>query len=206
MDLSLLIELPLLFFSIICHEYSHGAVAEKFGDDTARVMGRLTFNPLPHIDPMGTIFLPLMCFLTNAPLFGWAKPVPVNPSRLDRQPLSLFLVSAIGPMTNLFLAAAAALGLAVTVRWLPAPWQDPLLIRVFNYTIIINLYLTVFNLMPIPPLDGSKVLEVVLPPLWRQQYERLAPHGFLIILLLMMTGIFGRIVTPIVYLLYRLLV
>ncbi|MEK7288274.1 MAG: site-2 protease family protein, partial [Elusimicrobiota bacterium] len=206
MNQSFLVQLPLLFFSIILHEYAHGAVAEKYGDDTARLMGRLTFNPIAHIDPMGTIVLPLICFLTNVPMFGWAKPVPVNPARLEQRPMSLILVAAAGPVSNIFLACLASAGLWALARLAPGSEVTPVLMKLFHFAVIMNLYLAVFNLLPIHPLDGSKVLAGLLPPRWSYTYEGLAPYGFMIIMILMMTGLFGYIVTPVVYWLYKFLV
>ncbi|MBI4370094.1 MAG: site-2 protease family protein [Elusimicrobia bacterium] len=204
MDLRILIELPLLFFSIICHEFAHGAVAERFGDDTARAMGRLTLSPWPHIDPFGTVLLPILCVLTNAPLFGWAKPVPVNARLLTHRPMSLVLVSGIGPAVNFLLACAAAALAAIAAR-LGLGGTNPLLYQVLGYMVLINLYLMVFNLLPIHPLDGSQVVAALLPRDWLSRYEGLAPYGFIIIMILMMTGLFGRLISPPVYLLYSLL-
>lgn len=206
MNTSFLIELPILFFSIIIHEFSHGAVADRFGDDTARMMGRLTFNPIPHVDPVGTILLPVLCFITNAPMFGWAKPVPVDPSRLEKRPLSLILVAAIGPFSNIFLALLASLGLGALAHLTPGAALTPLVAKVLNFTVILNLYLAVFNLLPIHPLDGSKVLAGLLPPRWNYFYERLAPYSFFLIIIFLWTGLFGYLVTPVVSLLYRLMV
>src|SRR3989338_5736145 len=111
MDSMIFIQLPILLFSIIVHEYSHGAVADYFGDDTARLLGRLTFNPIPHLDPMGSIAIPFLCLVTGSPIFGWAKPVPVNESRLRNRGWSVTLVSAVGPLSNFFLAVVFACGL-----------------------------------------------------------------------------------------------
>ncbi|MBI4668409.1 MAG: site-2 protease family protein [Elusimicrobia bacterium] len=206
MDLTFLIELPFLFFSIIVHEYSHGAVAERFGDDTARVMGRLTFNPLPHIDPMGTILLPALCLMTNTPMFGWAKPVPVNLSRLRGQPMSLLFVAASGPVSNIVLACLSVLGLGIVLRFIPALASNFFAMRLAQYAIIVNLYLAVFNLLPIHPLDGSNIVSSLLPYPWRSSYDRLAPYGFFIIMILIYTGLFNRIVSPVVYTLYNVLI
>ena len=205
MAADLLLTLPLLFFSIILHEYAHGAVAERFGDDTARVMGRLTLNPLPHIDIVGTIILPAVCMLTNAPMFGWAKPVPVNPYRLSNKPISIVLVAAAGPLSNFFLAAICALAMQVVTHTMTPTDSQMLLLRCLNYGTLVNLYLCVFNLLPIPPLDGSKLLEAALPGRFSDFYARIAPNGFMIIMLLMMTGFFGKVISPIVMLLYRML-
>ncbi|MBI4064163.1 MAG: site-2 protease family protein [Elusimicrobia bacterium] len=206
MELSFLIQIPLLFFSVILHEFSHGAAADYFGDDTARAMGRLTFDPLAHVDPVGTILLPALCLVTGSPLFGWAKPVPVATHRLSHKPFSLVLVSGIGPVSNILLACLAAAAIAAAARIAGAGSYQNLLFYVLNYAVLINLYLAIFNLIPVHPLDGSKVLGSLLPRNLSLAYERLAPYGFFIIVILMWTGLFGQIVSPVVYWLYNLLV
>ena len=205
MDSMIFIQLPILLFSIIVHEYSHGAVADYFGDDTARLLGRLTFNPIPHIDPMGSIVIPILCLMTGSPIFGWAKPVPVNESRL-RGRLAATLVSAAGPLSNFFLAVVFACGLWLALFGARGTSFYPLLLAVLQYGILINLYLCVFNLIPIPPLDGSRVLSRVLPESLAWFYQRLEPYGFLIIMLLLAGGFFPRVVSPIVFWMYQALI
>lgn len=206
MTSSLIIGLPILFFSIILHEYLHGAIAYYFGDDTAKMMGRLTFNPWPHVDPVGTLLLPAICLLNNAPLFGWAKPVPVAFYRLKKRPWSIVLVSASGPLANLFLACAASGTLHLAWYFIRGGNFGSFLVEVINFAILINLYLFIFNLLPVHPLDGSRVVSAVLPRNFARLYDGLAPYGFLIIMILIISGLFGRIVSPIVYWLYNLLV
>lgn len=206
MSPDLLLQLPLLFFSIIVHEYSHGFVAERFGDDTAREMGRLTFNPIAHVDLFGTIFLPLLCLLTNAPIFGWAKPVPVDAARMNDPKKDLLIVAAAGPLINFFLASLFAGALWLVTSTSLRSGFYPLLAQTLNFGVLMNLYLCVFNLLPIHPLDGSKVLSGLLPREAATQFDRLAPHGFIILILLMVTGIFGHVITPVVYWLYQILV
>ncbi|MCX5779206.1 MAG: site-2 protease family protein [Elusimicrobia bacterium] len=197
--MNLIIQLPILLFSVIFHEYAHGWMAERRGDDTARAMGRLTFNPLPHIDLFGTIILPLICALSPGSfMIGWAKPVPVNPHRLDNPARDMVLVSLAGPLANFLLAIIAAFlmwGLR-TVSFLPASITESLFI-LLQFVLVINVVLPVFNLIPIPPLDGSKVLMGLLPPQAAYRYAQMEPYGFYIIILLMMTGMFTRIVWPI---------
>lgn len=205
MSADLVLMLPLLLFSIIAHEYAHGAVANRFGDDTARLMGRLSFNPVVHIDPVGTILLPLLCVVSNAPLFGWAKPVPVNPNRLENRPLSTFLVAAVGPISNLFLACLCSFFLQIITHALSVNSSTLILARALNYGILINLYLCAFNLLPIPPLDGSKALESLLPAAWAHHYSRLEAYSVYILMLFMFTGLAGRIVSPLVSFLYHFL-
>ncbi|MBN1823665.1 MAG: site-2 protease family protein [Endomicrobiales bacterium] len=197
--MDLLISLPVLLFSVILHEYAHGWMAEKFGDDTARIMGRLTFNPVPHIDFFGTIILPAVAIISGAPIFGWAKPVPVNPYRLNNPHKDMVWVSLAGPLSNIMLAVGAAF-----VMWglrLIDFQASGLLIALYQLaylTMLINIILPVFNLFPVPPLDGSKVVMGILPPRLAFQYAQLEPYGFFIIIILLSTGFFGRVLGPIV--------
>ena len=140
-----------ILYSIIIHEISHVFVAQKLGDDTAKLSGRLSFNPIVHIDLFGTIILPLLLFLFNLPIFGWAKPVPVNPNKMENPKLDFFIASLAGPLTNLLVAIL----LGLILRF----FQIPTFIHSFLVVMVqINLILMVFNILPIPPLDGSKVL------------------------------------------------
>jgi Zn-dependent protease len=197
--MNLIIQLPILLFSVIFHEYAHGWMAERKGDDTARVMGRLTFNPIPHIDLFGTIILPLICALSPGSfMIGWAKPVPVNPHRLNDPDRDMIWVSLAGPLSNFLLAIIAAF-LMWGMRMLPVLPESiaTSLYTLLQIVLVINVILPVFNLIPIPPLDGSKVLMGLLPPHAAYKYAQMEPYGFYIIILLMMTGIFTRLVWPI---------
>jgi Zn-dependent protease len=170
-----------LFPSIILHEVSHGWAALRFGDDTAKRAGRLTLNPLNHIDPWGSVLLPALLILTTGAAFGYAKPVPVNPRRM-RSPRNHGLLTALaGPATNIVLAVAAA----VVLRLLPVP--DPtapsLVVRFVEWVGLANVILAVFNLIPIPPLDGSAVIERVLPARLWPGYLRLRQYSMGLILL-----------------------
>ncbi|MBI4056064.1 MAG: site-2 protease family protein [Elusimicrobia bacterium] len=190
-----IILLPILFFSIVVHEFSHGWMAHRHGDDTAYLSGRLTFNPLPHIDLWGTILLPVLCRLLNAPLIGWAKPVPVNPNRLHHPRSDMVRVALIGPVSNLSLALMAAIlyRLTVMAHLFPADFELTLM-RVLFFTVQLNLSLAFFNLIPVHPLDGSQVVSGLLPYRWLAQYERHAPYGFYIILILLYTNALGVLV------------
>ncbi len=186
-----LIMLVVLFFSVIIHEVSHGYIALLNGDPTAKLHGRLTLNPLPHIDPVGTILVPALLFLSHSGiLFGWAKPVPVNPMNFRNFKTGEFSVSAAGPLSNFFLAVVFAQLL---------PWaQNNLGFFLFcKYGVIINLYLMLFNLIPIPPLDGSKVVMPLLPRSLQQLYAQLEPVGFVLILLLLYSGLWFALIMPI---------
>lgn len=196
-------QIPILLFSVILHEYAHGWMAERKGDDTARVMGRLTFNPLPHIDPVGSILLPLIASLTGGPLIGWAKPVPVNPYRLGDPVRDMMWVGAAGPVSNLLLAAACSLALFV-VRL--SGIGDPLIFSFLRYAVVINVLLPVFNMVPVPPLDGSRVVAGLLPPRLAHEYMKIEPYGIFIIFILISSGFFWRLIMPVVYSIVGLLV
>jgi Zn-dependent protease len=186
--------LVVLLFSVILHEVAHGYTALRLGDPTARDAGRLTLNPIKHIDPFGTVFLPLLLHLAQSPiLIGWAKPVPVNPSRLREPNKAMMLVAASGPLTNITLAVLFALGL----RYLPSS-TVPLFVDLLVISCYINIILALFNLVPVPPLDGSKLLAGLLPARLRESYMRLGRYGIFIVLplvyLAMKHGVLTRIV------------
>lgn len=192
-----------LVAAVIFHEVSHGVVALWFGDDTAKRAGRLTLNPVPHIDPFGSILLPAMGALAGLPILGYAKPVPVNPARLRHPRRDLVFVSLAGPTTNFLLMAIAAivartlvsggavLGSNIDVR------SPDLLVEIVFFFAIVNLLLGVFNLLPIPPLDGSALIERLLPREWLPTWYRFRPYGILVLLVLVFwTGIVADIVNP----------
>jgi Zn-dependent protease len=187
--------LAVLVPSVMLHEIAHGWVAERFGDDTARRAGRLTLNPLAHVDPVGTVILPLVLSLSGAGVFGWAKPVPVSPRRL-RNPRSHSLwVGLAGPGTNVVIAVAAAL----LYRSHGQEW--------LFWLGAINVILAVFNLLPIPPLDGSAVVERVLPLRWWPAWLRIRQWGMGVVLLLVLVvpGALTRVFDPALELWARLL-
>lgn len=192
-----------LLFSVIVHEVMHGLVALKFGDHTAEQAGRLTLNPIPHIDLIGTIILPTLAFFYGGIIFGWAKPVPVNPLNFSDLRKGELFVSAAGILANFGLAITAA----VIYQILNAlPQTFPTIVgNLLSFTVLINLVLGIFNLLPIPPLDGSKILMSQLPLNLAQKYQRLEPYGFLILLLLLATGalsfVFGlaRSITALIF-------
>lgn len=191
--------LVVLFFSVIIHEISHGYIALLNGDPTAKLYGRLTLNPIPHIDPVGTILVPALLFLSHSGiLFGWAKPVPVNPSNFRNFRIGELSVSAAGPLSNFFLAFVFA-------QLLPWTQHNPGFFLFCKYGVIINLYLMLFNLIPIPPLDGSKVVMPLLPRSMQQLYVQLEPVGFVLILILLFSGLWSSIIMPIFQFLIRIL-
>ncbi|MCG2710912.1 MAG: site-2 protease family protein [Candidatus Omnitrophica bacterium] len=179
--LSFIINLPALFVALVVHEYAHGFVAHKLGDNTAKFMGRLTFNPLAHIDPFGTIILPLMLLLTRSPVvFGYAKPIPVNFHNLANPRKDMIWVGLAGPLANFIVAA-------LTFLILLSGFIGHSGISGFLATVMfINLVLGTFNLIPIPPLDGSRILLGLLPGKLAVLYARITPmHGMIILIILL---------------------
>ncbi|HEX9947473.1 MAG TPA: site-2 protease family protein [Allosphingosinicella sp.] len=176
-----------LIFAIVLHEVSHGWVANAFGDPTAREQGRLSLNPVRHVDPVGTVVLPLILAVSGAPVFGWAKPVPVVAQRMRNPRLHMMLVALAGPGMNLLLALLAGIVLAlVRPEGPPAgPGELFLLLNLVNF-IAINLFLAVFNLLPIPPFDGGHVVEGLLPRRLARHYAKLARFGFPLLIFLLL--------------------
>ncbi|CAC9977525.1 FIG004556: membrane metalloprotease [uncultured Gammaproteobacteria bacterium] len=183
-----------LIFAITVHEFAHGWVANQRGDSTARMLGRLTLNPIKHIDPVGTILMPAILFFTGSPfLFGWAKPVPINFNALKSPKQDMILVALAGPVSN-FIMALLWLLVIVFARNL----QSQLLEDMAHFGIAINLVLGVFNLLPLPPLDGSRVVSALLPNHLAYRYNKLEAYGLYILLGLLFLGIFERVILPIV--------
>jgi Zn-dependent protease len=192
----------ILMISVILHEVAHGYTAFRLGDPTAYHAGRLTLNPLKHIDPFGTVILPLLLILARFPYpVGWAKPVPVNPLLLGDPRRGMMLVSAVGPLTNISLALVAA----VILRTIPFS-RAPFLFDLLSITCYVNVLLSLFNLVPVPPLDGSKVVAGLLPSHLRKPYESIAPYGFLVILGLFYVGLMDKVIFPLCDLIFSLLV
>lgn len=192
--------------AIVFHEVAHGWVAHRLGDPTAARMGRLTLNPIPHIDPFGTVILPLLLIVLRSPfLFGYAKPVPVNYYNLSHPKRDMIWVALAGPAANLLLALASVLLLKFllslefsTEGRLGSLWLavlSPIALMAKN-SVVINVVLAVFNAFPIPPLDGGRVMVGLLPEPHSRTLARVEPYGFLIILLLLMTDVLGGLIGP----------
>jgi Zn-dependent protease len=197
----IVISLFVVLFAITIHEASHGWAAYKMGDPTAYAMGRVTLNPIAHIDPIGTILLPVILIIMGAPPFGWAKPVPVNPLNLRDPRRDNLIISVAGPLSNLTVAFIAFLGIQLLKATSPSLFSPyggfsgiaSGLFLILYYTVLINVILAVFNLIPIPPLDGSGVLMGLISEEAAEKYEQIRPYGFIILLVLIMTGFIGRI-------------
>lgn len=189
-----------LVVAVILHEISHGVVALWFGDHTAKDAGRLTLNPVPHIDPFGSIVLPAMGAIIGFPVLAWAKPVPVNPSQMRNPRRDMVFVSLAGPGTNFLLMVGAALGARAAYSSITPVYstdQLPLGIKILYSFAWVNLLLGLFNLLPIPPLDGSALIERVLPGAWLPQWYKFRPYGFLVLFLLVFsTGVISRFLLP----------
>ena len=188
----------ILFLSITFHEFAHGWVASKLGDPTPKQSGRLTLNPMAHIDPFGTIALPILLLIVSGGSFaiGYAKPVPINPYHFKNPKKDLKLVGAAGPCANIILAIFLTLIYKVGI---------PVLANALILGIAINLMLAIFNLVPIPPLDGSRIVASLLPTQMAYKYLKLEPYGFFIIILLFALGFFRWFVFPLVSIIFRYL-
>jgi Zn-dependent protease len=210
---NLIIWFIVLLFSLSFHEAAHAWTSEKFGDYTGRAQGRITLNPLAHIDPFGTIVFPIVSALFSIPLLGWAKPVQTNPLLWRDKTRANIMVSAAGPISNFILATVAFIiikgliaagmiyvrgGYYTLVQPVPgeAAFMAPLAVFL-SVMLMLNIMLGIFNLIPVPPLDGSHVLEELLPYNMAQAYEQIRPYGFLLLYGLMFLGVFGAIFIPV---------
>ena len=198
----MLVAAAALVFSVVVHENAHGLAAERFGDTTARDLGRITLNPIPHIDPIGTVLLPALGILSGIPLVGWAKPVPVNPANFRNPVVDDAYVAAAGPASNFLLAAggtALLIVVHVVFKHVPGLHENSgntfLFFQLLCVSLIqINCVLGIFNLLPIPPLDGHWILFRFLPSKWAGALAALRPYGFFILIALLSTGILWRII------------
>lgn len=196
-----------ILFAISMHEVAHGWVASFFGDQTAKLTGRLSLNPLRHVDLLGTIIVPLLMLLVSNIIFGWAKPVPVDPRNLRNPRRDMAFVAIAGPIANIFMAfiwgfitKAGILAEQSGNHWLGIP-----LIYMGGAGVMINVVLAALNLIPIPPLDGARVLASFLPRRALYYFDKLEPYGFLILIILIFSGFLTNFLTPIVYFLMYLI-
>jgi Zn-dependent protease len=203
----LIVKIPVLLFAITIHEYSHGKAAYSLGDPTPKLAGRLTLNPISHIDLFGTIIMPVLLFLLTdgRMVFGYAKPVPINPYYFKNPKKGMALSAMAGPGVNMLMAITFSFLLRVVMSGLEGKVPDPYwgwfaapLSFMFFYGILMNVVLAVLNMIPIPPLDGSRVMFWLLPERQAQAYYRLEPYGMFILLFLIMFGVLGKIITPII--------
>ena len=193
------IQLVPFIMAVVFHEYAHGFVAHYWGDDTAKSKGRLTLNPIPHMDPLGTIIFPVINMLSGMNiLFGWAKPVPINPSQFRKFRPGLFWVSLAGPGMNFLLAVVSAFLFCAIHAWVPTTFylQEPLIAMTY-VSISLNFALGIFNLIPLPPLDGSKIVEAFLPIAAARKYETIAKYSFFILIALLLSGMLSFLSYPI---------
>ena len=207
----IILVVPALLIAASFHEFAHGWVADRLGDPTARHMGRLNLNPIRHIDPFGSILLPLLLVLSQSGfLFGWAKPVPVNSFNLNHPKSGMAWVAAAGPISNFSLAFSGALflklllPLVIHVKFIAEP-----VMGFFTYFIYINLLLGIFNLMPVPPLDGGRIAVGLLPDNIAERWAAIEPYGMWIILILFMfdpIGIWPKVLGPVIHTLANLLI
>lgn len=200
--MDIIITLGVLLFSVIVHEVAHGLMAEKLGDDTAREEGRITLNPMVHIDPFGSILLPFMMYVVqigvaNPIIFGSAKPVPVDFNNLKPQKLGMALVALAGPFSNLCLAIIFAIIIKVGL-------VNVISLPILVTGIYINLLLFVFNLIPIPPLDGSKVFAALAPEEWANKLFEFERYGFILIFIFLYTGILEKIYSPVIRIFFNI--
>jgi Zn-dependent protease len=188
-----------LLFSLTVHEMAHAWTADRLGDPTARLLGRVSLNPIVHADPIGTVLFPLLALISGAPLIGWAKPVPVSSRRLGNPRRDFVLVAAAGPASNLVMAFTAALALSVlpiSPQTLGEANVSVPVATILSQCMRLNVLLAVFNMIPIPPLDGGNVLAGMLPYRLAASFNRLRPYGFLLLYALIFSGGFNYLVIP----------
>ncbi len=200
----------MLIASLSVHEAAHAWAANRLGDPTARSLGRLSLNPAVHVDPIGTLLFPLIAMLTNLPLIGWAKPVPVDPRYLKHPKRDFALIAAAGPVSNLVMAVLGAVVFAALPGAAPGDIAARAVLtplsQLFLQFVFLNVMLAVFNMIPVPPLDGGNVLIGILPPAGARVIEQLRPYGFIILYALMLTGALTYLLGDLTFFVFRLLV
>jgi Zn-dependent protease len=207
--LSIAIPIAIILAALTIHEAAHAWSADRLGDPTARLLGRVSLNPIVHIDPIGTIVLPLLAAVSGLPVIGWAKPVPVNTSRLGHPRRDFMMVAAAGPVSNLLQALVAAIALRLMTSGGESLYAlvagGSTLAFVLYQVVAINILLALFNLIPVPPLDGGNVLAGLLPVNAARVFDNMRPYGFLILYALMFTGALSALIMPPAFFLQRVL-
>jgi len=201
----IIVQFAVVLFAISVHESAHAWAADKFGDPTARLQGRVTLNPIAHIDLIGTIIFPILLAVVGAPVFGWAKPVMVNPYNLRNRRRDGMFIAAAGPVSNILVSLGIIFLMLAFSNPILATTSPTvlLLIKIAAYLLMINIFLAVFNLIPIPPLDGSGILEGLLKGQALLWYEKIKPYGFFILMLIIYTHVFDKIANTIFSLLFK---
>ncbi len=200
MNIPISIQLVTLLFAMVVHEFAHAWMAYRCGDDTARDLGRMTLNPLVHIDIFGTILLPMFLIYSGSSfIFGYPKPVPINPANFNNPKNDIIKVGAAGPLSNIILAVVSTLLIwVIQVMGIPVSRMGIMILNMLIFSVFINLLLAVFNLIPIPPLDGSQILTGFMNAKQHMMYERIRPYGMFIIMFLFFTRILWKIIMPVV--------
>lgn len=200
--MSIIIQIAVVLFSLSVHESAHAWAADKLGDPTSRLQGRITLNPIPHIDIVGTILLPLVLAITGQPIFGWAKPVIVNPYNLRNHLKDGMFIAAAGPFSNL---VTATVGIIIFLLFKAIILKSILFSFLVISLIFVNIILAVFNLIPVPPLDGSRILKGMLRGDALQNFQKIEPYGFIILIVILYAGVLDYIARPILNLVQGIL-
>ncbi|MCK4889430.1 MAG: site-2 protease family protein [Candidatus Aminicenantes bacterium] len=209
--LTIAIQLLVILLALSVHESAHAWMAERFGDPTGRLQGRISLNPIAHIDPIGTIIFPVMLAIIGAPVFGWAKPVQVNPFNLRNPRKDSIYIAAAGPVSNIIMAIGGIVVFIILKQagivgsiYVTSRSAEAITILLLNL-ILINIFLAIFNLLPVPPLDGSRILEGVLEGEALRTFKKIEPYGFFILMAVIYLGVFDLIARPVINFIMKIL-